>query len=67
MSPSVQYVNQGWNGLVHMQQACGAVDGRNVFQVWDLECFPLQFMAAVGMSTGCPGAGFPSHLQPALP
>lgn len=48
MSP-VQYVNQGWNGLVHVQQASGAVDNRNVFQDWDLAAwFPFQFMGAVG-------------------
>lgn len=64
MSPSVQYVNQGWNGLVSMQQASGIGDGRNVFQDWDLPAwFPSQFTGAVGMNTGHSGEGFPSHLQ----
>lgn len=63
MSP-VQYVNQGWNGLVCMQRASGVVDGRNVFQDWDLAAwFPSQFMEAVGMSTGHSREGFPSHPQ----
>lgn len=64
MSPSVQYVNQGWNGLVCMQRASGVVDGRNVFQDWDLAVwFPPQFTGAVRMNTGHSGEGFPSHLQ----
>lgn len=74
MPPSVHCGNQGWNRLVLMQQACGAVHGRNVFQDWDLECFPLQFMAAVGQvsppifSQPCPEDGFfsLSHPSPCL-
>lgn len=31
MSPSVQYVNQGWNGLVSMHWASGVVDKRADF------------------------------------
>lgn len=31
MSPSVQYVNQGWNGLASVHPASGSVDKRADF------------------------------------
>lgn len=68
MSPSVQYVNEGWNGLACMQQASGVADKRNAFQNRDLAAwFPLKFMGAVGMNTGHSGEGFPSSSETALP
>lgn len=35
MSPSVQYVNQGWNGLVSTYWASGVVAKRADFQYWE--------------------------------
>lgn len=53
MSPSVQSVNQGWNGLVSMDWASGVVEKKDWFLYWNLAAwFPSMLMGAMGPSPG---------------